>query len=335
MAHELDFSTGRAAMAYVGAKPWHHLGNQLTPGATIEDWQTAAGMDWKVLRSRIHFATSCNPEEVTVWDDMNVLFRSDTNAPLGVVSKRYQIVQPKTVLEFFRDLSESMGFTLETAGCLFDGKRFWALAKVSKDASLLDPNDKVGGYLLFSTSADGTLATTLRFTMIRVVCNNTLSVAIGGKSHYSLTHHAEFNADTAKDALGIKRETVVAGFESSMDMLRKLASTPWSIATTGEATMRLFGHNLDKMTGEQVAKATKSKPLASIGQMAVTGAGLLGAEMKGGHGTAWGWLNAVTQYVDHEAKSKNLDRRIDSAWFGPGDDKKREALKIATEMADA
>ncbi len=148
MAHEIDFSTGRAAMAYVGETPWHGLGQNLQPGADIETWQQAAGMDWRVLRSKVRFATSCNPEVLTVWDKQHVLFRSDTKAPLGVVSHKYQIVQPKQVLEFFRDLVAEAGFALETAGCLFDGRRFWALARVTSDVGMVDAADDEGGSLL-------------------------------------------------------------------------------------------------------------------------------------------------------------------------------------------
>lgn len=335
MAHEIDMTTGRPAMAYVGNTPWHGLGQSLAAGATIEEWQQAAGMDWRIKRSRIRFATSCNPEEIAMWEDMNVLFRSDTKAPLGVVSKRYQIVQPKAVLEFFRDLTEGAGFVLETAGCLFDGKRFWALARATADVAILDAKDKVGGFLLLSTSADGTLATTARFTTVRVVCNNTLSAAIGGKASYSLTHHAEFNAGTAKQAMGlVTADKVQGGFAEVMDGLRRLAATRVTPLDMADATMRLFGHQPSTMTEAQIAKAAKAKPLAAIGELAVTGDGLVGANLAGGHGTAWGWLSAVTQYVDHQARSKTQDLRLNSAWFGPGDTLKRKALSIAQEMAD-
>lgn len=336
MAHEIDMTTGRAAMAYVGETPWHGLGHRLPEGASIETWQVAAGMDWKVLRSRVRFATSCNPEVLTTWDKQHVLFRSDTHQPLGVVSDRYNIVQPQQVLEFFRDLVESAGFALETAGCLFDGRRFWALARVTQDIKMLDGRDTVGGYILLSTSADGTQATTARRTMIRVVCNNTLTAAFReGKSIFSLTHHAEFNPDDARSQLGIdKPDEVRGGFEEAMDQLRRLAAKRVTSTDMADATLRLFGHDPSTMTPKEIDKAAKAKPVAAIGDMAVTGRGLIGADLRGGQGTAWGWLNAVTQYVDHQAKTKTQDLRLDSAWFGRGDQLKRKALLIAQQMAD-
>lgn len=342
MAHELDMTTGRPAMAYVGNKPWHGLGENLAAGASIETWQAAAGMAWKVLRSKVRFATSCNPETLVTWDKQHVLFRSDTKAPLGVVSDRYNIVQPKEVLEFFRDLTESAGFALETAGCIFDGRRFWGLARVTADVAMADARDKVGGYVLLSTSADGTLSTTARFTTIRVVCNNTLSMALrkgvdgkAAKDVFSLPHNAEFNADDAKAHLGLSRpDEIRSGFADAMDQLRRLASTRATGPDMADATLRLFGHDPSSMTPKEIEKAAKSKAVATIGDMAVTGKGLVGADLKGGHGTAWGWLNAVTQFVDHQARTKNQDLRLDSAWFGRGDALKRKATLIAQQMAD-
>lgn len=93
-----------------------------------------------------------------------------------MVSQRYKVVQPREVLEFYRDLSEVAGFELETAGVLKAGRRFWALARTGKSTALKG-NDTVHGYLLLATSCDGTLATMAIPTSVRVVCNNTLAVA--------------------------------------------------------------------------------------------------------------------------------------------------------------
>lgn len=354
MAHEIDFSNGSAAMAYVGKTPWHGLGHALTAGATIEEWQAAAGMDWKVQRSRVHYAVGADGTDPTlIWGDKHVLFRSDTKAPLGVVSDKYNIVQPGAVLEFFRDLVEDAGFALETAGCLFDGRRFWGLARITGDTAMIDAEDKVGGFLLLSTSADGTLATSARFTSVRVVCNNTLGLAIGARSWlkqkrgegiYTLSHSGVFEPNAARQHLGLQKpDEVRNGFANAMDGLRRLASTKMTSAAMADATMRLFDHDPSTMTADEITKAAKNKVLSTIGEMAVTGNGLIGAELKGCAGTVWCWLNAVTQYVDHQAgragrtaaeQTAAQNRRVDSSWFGPGDTLKRKALQIAQVMAD-
>lgn len=110
-----------------------------------------------------------------------VLYRSDTLASLSVVSKRYNVVQPHEVLHFYQDLVQAGRFELETAGVLKGGRMLWALAKTGQDMRL-NGGDIVKYYLLLATSCDGTLCTTAQFTSLRVVCNNTLQMALNDKS---------------------------------------------------------------------------------------------------------------------------------------------------------
>ena len=150
MAHMIDMTTGNAAMAFVGQKPWHGLGSELTPGATIEQWTDEAGLGYTVLESPVLYETPA-VTELQRWPDRKVLHRSDTGAPLAVVSDGYHVVQPAQVMDFFRKLSDIGGFELETAGALSDGKRVWALASVGAAAPVLN-RDLVKPYLLFGTS---------------------------------------------------------------------------------------------------------------------------------------------------------------------------------------
>lgn len=112
-----------------------------------------------------------------------LLARSDTQAALSVVSGDYQVVQPKAVLEFYRDLVEQRGYPLETAGALAGalagGRKVWALARTGLVAGVADDAaDKLGAYVLLAKSCDKTLATTVTFTSVRVVCQNTLSFSV-------------------------------------------------------------------------------------------------------------------------------------------------------------
>lgn len=175
MAHDIQ------TMAYTGKAPWHNLGNHLPEKQPIEVWAKAAGMDWRIQESTVRYDVEMpelgHQSLIMPFEDHKVLFRSDNKQPLSVVSKRYQVVQPQEVLEFYRDLTEQAGYELETAGVLKSGRKFWALARTGKEA-VLKGNDVVKGYLLLATSCDGTLATTATPTTIRVVCANTLAVAL-------------------------------------------------------------------------------------------------------------------------------------------------------------
>ena len=195
-------------MAYVGAEPWHGLGNRLPQKQSIDVWQKAAGMDWQIKESPVRFMADSigTLGSIHSFDEQKVLYRSDTKEALSVVSQRYQVVQPKEVIEFYRDLTEVSGFELETAGVLKGGKKFWALARTGQ-TSALKGKDVSNGYILLATACDGTLATTAQFTSIRVVCNNTLAIALKGQNSSAgvvkVPHSTKFDADKVKQQLGI------------------------------------------------------------------------------------------------------------------------------------
>ncbi len=112
MAHEIDLSTGAPAIAYVGEEPWHGLGEKLPVGQPIEVWLKASRLEWELQRLPVQYLVD---GRLRTMDDRFVLVRSDTHAALSVVSSDYQIVQPKEVLEFYRDLVNLYGYTLETS----------------------------------------------------------------------------------------------------------------------------------------------------------------------------------------------------------------------------
>ena len=116
--HLIDTSNGRNNMAFIGATPWHGLGQRLTEKAPIEIWAQEAGMSHSIERTPVRFTTDEQYGLVDgVMEDRHVLYRSDNKNALAVVSPRYQIVQPLEVLEFYRELVEQTGeYTLETAG---------------------------------------------------------------------------------------------------------------------------------------------------------------------------------------------------------------------------
>jgi phage/plasmid-like protein (TIGR03299 family) len=333
MAHELSISNGRAEMAYVGKTPWHGLGQSLAAGADIEAWKEAAGMNWTIESSPVFFDGVGGSSRC--WKDQQVLYRSDSSAPLGVVSSAYNIVQPQEVLEFYEDLAGAAGFTLETAGVLFGGKRFWALASIGSTAEIADPSDKMKGYLLLSSSADGSLSTEGRYTHVRVVCNNTLSAARGGnKASYKVSHRSVFNEATAKASLGI--DAARSEFDIAMAEFRRMAETPIQPVNALLDVARLFTPGFDAMDKDNKMKliSKPSGPVARVGQLLLNKQAM-GSHLEGVKGTAWGWLNAVTEYIDHEGRSRTPDRRLESAWYGPGNQIKERARQMAVEMVNA
>lgn len=319
MSHEIETNqiTGNREIAFVGDTPWHGLGQQLTKDAPIDVWRKEAGLDWLAKTAPVVF----QPTPEHDYQEINnkvVIYRSDTHAPLGVVTERYKIHQPNEVLDFFNTLVQSAGFSLEVAGAIKGGKRIWALANVNKESVVLH-DDAVRGYLLLSTSFDGSTATIGQFTSIRVVCNNTLSAADreDAPSRVNLTHGSDFDASLMRERLGL----VVSGFEGMMDKYRALAR-----AGVGENYAKAFADKLFPAAyNHQLNTYKQSRGFKRVLEL-FDGAGM-GASNNGVYGTKWGLLNAVTQYIDHE-RGHNVDNRMNNAWFGQGNRIKAHAEEL-------
>lgn len=322
MSHQIE------KMAYTGATPWHQLGNQLPAKQSIDVWAQQAGMDWNICETPVRYMTeqAGSLGSIMSFDEQKVLYRSDTKAPLSVVSSRYQVVQPKAVLEFYRDLTEVSGFELETAGVLKEGKKFWALAKTGKETALKG-NDLVKGYILLATSCDGTLATTATPTTVRVVCNNTLTIALNGASSaVKVPHSTTFDAQAVKKQLGI----AVSQWDSFMYRMKTLSERKVKSHESMNYFLKVMCQT-DVQT-DAAAGLMNERALKKV-QSLYDGQGK-GSELASAHGTAWGLLNAVTEFVDHERKARNQDYRMDSAWFGAGAALKQRALDYALQLAD-
>jgi phage/plasmid-like protein (TIGR03299 family) len=326
MAHQLQ------QMAYTGTTPWHQLGNELPPKQSIETWTREAGMDWNIMETPVRYMaeTSGALGAIMSFEDQKVLYRSDSKEALSVVGSRYQVVQPREVLEFYRDLTELSGFELETAGVLKAGRKFWALARTGKQAKLKG-TDVVNGYLLLATSCDGSLATTATPTTIRVVCSNTLNLALNGAScAVKVPHRTSFDAQAVKRQLGI----AVSQWDSFMYRMKTLAERKvktheamnYFLKVICEANQAAPG-GLDRAPG-----LSNERALAKV-QEIFDGRGR-GAELASAKGTAWGLLNAVTEFVDHERRARSQEYRLDSAWFGQGAVLKQRALDHALALAD-
>lgn len=320
MAHQIE------RMAYVGQAPWHGLGSKLSENRSIEIWRKEAGMDWHIQESPVHFKTEiCGEHATQTFTDQKVLFRSDTFKPLSVVSKRYQVVQPLDVLEFYRDLTDLFGYQLETAGVLKEGRKFWALARTGNSATLKG-NDTVDSYMLLATSCDGTLATTATPTSIRVVCNNTLTIAINGTSQaIKVPHSTRFDGTEVKRQLGLQ----VSNWQNFMYEMKLLAERKVTDAEAKQFVSRVICDT--PAVSALSAKVANVRAMKRVNEL-YEGHGI-GAMLPAARGTAWGLLNAVTQYVDHERRARSTEYRIDSAWFGQGAAIKQRALETALAYA--
>lgn len=331
MAHQLTINGNKVEMASLaGTNPWHGLGQSLKEGASIDEWIVAAGMDWKVQRSAVRYAVSHTTDAALFqkWDDNVVLFRSDNKMPLGLVSDGFKVVQPRAVMEFFRGLCENNGFQMRTAGTLFGGRKYWALADIGKESYIADKRDRVKGRLLLVTAADGSMHTVGKFLAECVVCNNTLTMGLAetGGTVVKVSHRSVFNADDVKLKLGVTDSQWIA----FMVQMLALADKKISNNDAADLTIKLVGPDVYAGTNptiKQIEETQETRGFKKI--MALFGGEQKGAGIGARKNTAWAWLNAVTQYADHEVSARSVDNRFNASQFGAGDQLKNDALKIA------
>lgn len=328
MAHMIDSTTGRDAIAYVGQTPWHGLGTKMAENEPLDAWRIRAGLDWEAVKTPVLFAnggTFPNGDAMHgTMADRSVLFRSDTKAALGVVGSGYQIVQPRDVIEFYRDLTERHGFRMETAGAIRDGKVIWALARTG-DVMRVSGNDVVDGFLLLSTSFDGSAATTGRFTTVRVVCNNTLTAAHNSKPQVSVGHRSVFDMDAAKIKLGVGD-----AFSTFQIEAQQMAEKGVDVKQAIEFFLAVYHDMTSANIVDAQQQKTTDKTIARLAHHFTAGPG---AELRSAKGTAWGLLNAVTFDVDHSTRARSADSRLNSAWFGDGERIKNKARELALAIA--
>lgn len=340
--HAIDMSNDRANMVYVGDTPWHHLGTRFTGKEDFDQWRIAAGFGWHAAERPLLYQ---EPHAVTgqmvnvALPSHKAIVRDDTGLLLGVVGKDYKTVQPREVLEFFRDIAfaSDSRYEMETAGCLFDGKRVWALAKLAREIRIAG-TDAVKPYLLFGTGFDGKTSSFADYTSVRVVCNNTLEMAVGlGAANASIRipHSSVFDEDAVKRALGLiasEEDATIEAFETTANTLAHRTSV------TDEEAFNFFAQLYGPKPEEGKTIADLRIGDFTTGQRKAIGRLMKlfedgpGAHLRSAERTAWGLVNSVTHYEDHD-RGSNETKRLQSAQFGAGSRRKRAAVDAGLALA--
>lgn len=323
MAHELEMINGEAQMAYVGELPWHGLGVKVSNDLTPTQMMEAAGLDWDVEKTELF--TRFKGDTVRV-KDRYALTRSSDGRILDVVGDGWNPVQNSEAFEFFNEFVAAGDMEMHTAGSLKDGRNIWALAKVNDSFEILG-GDKVEGFLLFSNPHQYGKTVEVRFTPIRVVCNNTLTMALNQQSArvnsmVRLSHRSKFDGEAVKEILGVSKEKLATYKEMASFLSQK--------RYTNENIVEYFNRVFPMTTGAPAAQnELSSKAARTAAEVMDTQPG---ADF--GRGSFWQLFNAVTYTTDH-LLGRSADTRLQSAWFGSNQRRKIEAANIAMEMANA
>ena len=316
MAHNVE------TMAYAGEVPWHGLGVPVSNDLTPNQMMKKAGLDWTVEQIDSY---------VTVGDKriptgMKALVRSSDNKVLTNIGQVWNPVQNEDAFNFFSEYVLKGDMEMHTAGSLKGGQLVWALAKVKESFDLFG-GDTVESYLLFSNPHKYGFSIDVRFTPIRVVCNNTLSLSLEAKAERSVKvgHRTEFNADEVKKALGIAS----AKLSQYKEMAEFLGSKRYNIDNLIEYYNTVFPRTADKrVQNQELSVETLSKNAKAAFDAIELQPGAKYAE-----GSWWQAFNSVTYVTDH-LQGRNADNRLYSSWFGGNQVRKRDALKTALEFAE-
>ena len=317
--HEIEkLPDGTYCMAYSGDVPWHGLGesvsNELTPAQMLK----RAHLDWTVEKVPA-FITYKGKKILT---GQEALVRSTDGKLLSNVSPDWEPNQNADAFAFFDEFVEEGDMEMHTAGSLNEGRMVWALAKV-KESFTIFGKDKIESYLLFSNPHQYGKSIDIRFTPIRVVCNNTLTLSLSGRADLMvrLSHRNVFDADRVKETLGVASVKL----NKYKEMAQFLGSKAYKPSQLVEYLMTVFPSSSNKKRKEGIL----SRPAKIAHDIVGTQPGAEFAP-----GTFWSAFNAATFTIDH-LLGHNDNNRLFSSWYGVNRKKKLEALETAVEMANA
>ena len=318
MAHMIEFREGKAQMAWAGDVPWHGLGTKVPSDLTPDQMLKAAGLDWRV--DTVPLMAEYNGQ--TIETDHSALIRDVDGRVLDVITNEWNPMQNQDAFEFFNDFVAAGDMEMHTAGSLKDGKIIWGLAKVNESFELFGGKDQVDSYLLFTNPHTYGQSIDVRFTPIRVVCNNTLTLSLNSqsKSMVKVSHRREFDPELVKETLGVAKHKLV----QYKEMAEFLSQKRFNEESIVDYFKRVFPVLSQKEESQKEMSKSASAALEIIDQQP-------GAEF--GEGTFWQAFNTVTFMTDHVI-GRTADARMTSAWYGANKGLKTKALETAVEMAE-
>lgn len=318
MAHLME------TMAWAGETPWHGLGERVSDDLSTEQMQIASRTNWKVRKNKLGFFA--NGVFVEVPDTKMALVRESDNKVLSMVSENWKEVQNDEAFDFFRHYVKVGKMKMHTAGSLKGGRVVWVLAKLEDGFALKHgkKRDNVESYMLFTNPHEYGRALDIRFTPIRVVCNNTLTLALNDRDEEGvvrLNHRQKFDPEHARQVLGLAEVKM----EQYSELAEFLASKQYTKAKVRNYIKSIFPN----MSKDDANKNELSRPAARVLELVETSPGADIAP-----GSWWNAFNAVTFAIDHEL-GHTADTRLQSSWYGVNKNRKVLALNRAKNYADA
>ena len=323
MAHLIDNSKGFNAFISLGEPAWHGLGEIFNEPITIAQAIEKSGLDYNVIKSpNLHLLTDENGNVVKelISQDSFFTYRTDTMNVLGSkLGKDYEVLQNITALNFVDDILQKGTAHIETAGVIDEGKKAFICLKAEKSI-IVGSNDKTDQYILIATSHDGSMSITATPTNVRVVCNNTLTAALGSAKGAIRIRHTMNAATRLNEALKVLK-LITDNTQANTDNYNEMLFTKIS----KEQMLDYFGNlffNAEEVkelqTGtpsSKVLSTQKTNMLTEVLSFANSGIGQNLALNGSNELNMWYAYNAVTGYATRK-KFKSLNDRANALMFG-------------------
>ena len=297
--------------------PWHGLGVVLDDCLTIQKTQRLSGLDWSVRKEPICFQSINDQAQVILCEvpKQYAIVRNDNNYALGVVGEKYEPFQNDAMFEFMGRFMDQCGAKFETCGSLRNGAVVWAMSQAG-DMEYLK-GDPIAEYFLFKNGFDADQAVQICFTNIRVVCKNTLILALrNARNSYSVRHTTSVHSQVAAigEAIAAQQEYRYALRDAMQELIAKKMTSAQIERATIEIVMDapidtdIFeaGVNLEQATALQAKNTLKILELHEYGA---------GADIPGVRGSAYGLFNACVEWADHFSIVRPGERTVAEARF--------------------
>ncbi|KUG23414.1 mycobacteriophage barnyard protein gp56 [hydrocarbon metagenome] len=292
--------------------PWHNLGIELNYPKTAREAIEMAGLDYIVVKKPRELKTGLNQNAYAT-------VRTDTDEVLGFVNESYTPIQNINAFTFFDTLVAENEAVYETAGFFGKGEFIWILAKLPGYINV-HGNDIVNKYLLLTNSHDGSSQVRVKLTPIRVVCNNTLTSALQGAGDIQIIH-------TPNAARDLEQATTTLVLSKCLYEQLDVKFNCMAARKVTQEQLREYVQALVPDNEETENTARTEKIRNSVLQLHDSG---LGAHLA--RGTLWGAFNSVAEYTDHMMLGEDSATRLDSIWFGRGEQLKLKAFHLAQRM---
>ena len=297
--------------------PWQKLGTVLNHPATAEEAIHIASLDYEVQKRRLR-AVMKRREQVEVPNHFATV-RMDTGRVLGVVGNRYEVVQNTESFRFFDPLVSRDEAVYETAGVIDGGRSMWLLARLPDYIRIGKRGDPIQKYLLLVNSHDGSSQIRCKLTAVRVVCKNSLSVALAGSDQEVKIRH------TAQAPARLEEAHQLLGLWNSLYQQLDYIFNRMALKKVTSKQLQEYVHSLIPNNADAENNTRTENQRSKIIELHEAG---IGAEIH--RGTVFGAYNAVTEYVDHQV-AKDPAKHLKSIWFGSGDKLKQRAFTLAED----